>query len=127
VYAKGWRNGYCRVSAKNRSFWKKYKISQCITLSLSAISWNDSLLIAASYFWSDALNTFLFGHGMMTSTLADVLLLTGLDISSSNTIFSCRDVKPSHCMKTKNEGGWSEYITELMKDGTVSDREQYLF
>jgi hypothetical protein len=30
-------------------------------------------------------------------------------------------------MKTKNEGGWSEYITELMKDGTVSDREQYLF
>jgi hypothetical protein len=94
---------------------------------LSAISWNDSLLIAASYFWSDALNTFLFGHGMMTSTLADVLLLTGLDISSSNTIFICRDVKPSHCMKTKNEGGWSEYITELMKDGTVSDREHVSF
>jgi hypothetical protein len=43
---------------------------------------NESLLIAASYFWSDALNSFLFGHGQMTPTLVDVLLLTSLDVSS---------------------------------------------
>jgi len=35
---------------------------------------NESMLIAASHFWSDALNVFLFGHGLMTPTLADVLM-----------------------------------------------------
>ena len=48
---------------------------------------NESLLIVASYVWSDALNAFLFGHGPMTPTLADVVMLTGLDISSSDNTF----------------------------------------
>jgi hypothetical protein len=74
------------------------------------MSQNESLLIAAYYFWSDALNAFLFGHRPMTSTLADVLLLVGLDISSSDILFSYRDVKPSHHLKTKNVGGWTGYI-----------------
>ena len=42
---------------------------------------NDSLLIVASYFWSNTLNTFIFGHGPMTITLADVYMLTGLRIT----------------------------------------------
>jgi hypothetical protein len=88
---------------------------------------NESLLIVASYFWSDALNAFLFGHGPMTLTLADVLLLTSLDISSSDTLFSYSGVKPSHRLKTKNVGGWAGYITKHMKDGTVSDREHVAF
>jgi hypothetical protein len=54
------------------------------------MSQNESLLIAASYFWSDALNAFLFGHGLMVPTLADVLLLTGLDISYSNIFLAAR-------------------------------------
>jgi hypothetical protein len=126
-YFKGWRDWYHRVSAKNRGFWEKYKIKQCITLSLSDMPWNESFLIAASYFWSDALNAFLFGHGPRTMTLADVLLLTGLDISSSDTLFSYRGVKPFHRLKTKNVGGWAGYITEHMKDGTVIDREHVAF
>jgi hypothetical protein len=126
-YVKGWRDWYRRVSAKNRSSWEKYKMNPCITLSLSDMSQNESLLIAASYFWSDALNAFLFGHGPMILTLANVLLLTGLDISSSDTLFSYRGVKPSHHLKTKNVGGWAGYITKHMKDGTVSDREHVAF
>jgi hypothetical protein len=63
----------------------------------------------------------------MTLTLADVLLLTGLDISSSDTLFSYRGVKPSHRLETKNVGGWAGYITEHMKDGTVSDGEHVAF
>jgi hypothetical protein len=63
----------------------------------------------------------------MTLTLADVLLLTGLDIFSSDTLFSYHGVKPSHRLKTKNVGDWAEYITEHMKDGTVSDREHVAF
>ena len=44
---------------------------------------NDSLLVAASYFWSNTLNTFVFGHGPMTITLADVYMLIGLRIIGS--------------------------------------------
>jgi hypothetical protein len=95
--------------------------TQCITLSLSDMSRNESLLISASYFWSDALNAFLFGHGPMGPTLADVLLLTGLDISFSDTLFSYRDVQPSHRLKTKKVGGWTGYIAEHMKDSTVME------
>jgi hypothetical protein len=126
-YAKGWRNWHYRVSAKNRGFWENYKINQCITLSLSEMSRNESLLIAASYFWSDAINAFFFGHGSMSPTLVDVLLLTGLDISSSDTLFSCRDLKLSHCLKTKNVGGWFGYISDHMKEGTVTDRGHVAF
>ena len=46
---------------------------------------NESLLIAASYFWSDTLNAFVFGHGPASPTLADVAMLTGLDISSADS------------------------------------------
>jgi hypothetical protein len=91
------------------------------------MSRNESLLIVASYFWSDALNAFLFGHGPMAPTLADVLLLTGLNVSSSDTLFSYCDIKPSHRLKTKNVGGWARYISEHMKVGTVSDTEHVAF
>jgi hypothetical protein len=63
----------------------------------------------------------------MTPTLAIVLLLIALDISSSNVLFSCRDLKLSHRLKTKNVGGWSGYISEHMKEGTVTDREHVAF
>src|SRR5688572_15081997 len=58
-----------------RVFWDEGKIGHYTNLSLSHMERNDSLLIAASYFWSDALNAFLFGHGPMTPTLVDVLML----------------------------------------------------
>jgi hypothetical protein len=63
----------------------------------------------------------------MTLNLADVLLLTGLDISPLDTLFSYRGVKPSHHLKTKNVGGWDGDITEHMKDGTISDTEHVAF
>jgi hypothetical protein len=42
---------------------------------------NEDLLIAACHFWSNGVNAFLFGHGTMSPTLADVYMITGLDIS----------------------------------------------
>ena len=86
-YTQGWKTWYYRIAEKRRVQWEVHNISQCITLSLSDMAKNESLLIAASYFWSDALNAFLFGHGLMTPTLADVFMLTGLDISSSDCTF----------------------------------------
>jgi len=70
---------------------------------------NESLLIAASYFWSDTLNAFVFGHGPASPTLVDVLMITGLDISTADTthLFA---TKPSAKVETRVIGGWSGYI-----------------
>jgi hypothetical protein len=55
----------------------------------------------------------------MAPTLADVLVLTRLDISSPDTLFSRQNDKPSHHLKTKNKDRWYGYITENKKEGTV--------
>ena len=78
---KGWRNWFRRVSEKKDGDWELYDLNQCLTLSLSGMERNDSLLISASYFWSNALIAFVFGHCPMTITLADVYMLTGLRIT----------------------------------------------
>ena len=77
---KGWRDWFRRVSEKKVRDWEVYDLNQCLILLLSGMERNDSLLIAASYFWSNTLNAFVFGHGPMTITLADVYMLTGLRI-----------------------------------------------
>ena len=77
------------------------------------------MMIAASYFWSDTLNAFVFGHGPTSSTLADVLMLTGLDISIADDggIFNR---EPEHRVDTRNMGGWSGYIQRYRQTGSVS-------
>jgi len=82
---------------------------------------NESLLIAASYFWSDTLNAFLFGHGLASPTLADVLMLTGLDIASADDSH-LYDRKPERKVETRNIGGWSGYIQKYKKTGPVGSR-----
>ena len=78
---KGWRNWFRRVSKKKGGDWELYDLNQCLTLLLSGMERNESLLIAASYFWSNALNAFIFGHGPMSITLANVYMLTRLRIT----------------------------------------------
>ena len=80
---RGWRDWFHRVSEKKAGDWEIYDLNQCLTLSLSIMERNDSLLISASYFWSNTLNAFIFCHGPMTITLADVYMLTGLRIIGS--------------------------------------------
>jgi len=70
---------------------------------------NESLLIVASYFWSDTLNAFVFGHGPASPTLADVLMLTGLEIATADESHLL-DSKPSSKVETRSIGGWSGYI-----------------
>jgi len=70
---------------------------------------NESMLITASYFWSDTFNAFIFGHGTASPTLADVVMLTGLDIThvDDGGIFNH---KPEYKVETRNIGGWSGYV-----------------
>jgi len=98
-----------RVSNSNEVQWGERKLDQCIRLSIADMDRNESLLIAASYFWSDTLNAFLFGHDPTSPTLADVLMLTGLDIASADDdhVFNR---KAARKVETRNIGGWSGYI-----------------
>jgi hypothetical protein len=54
-----------------------------LELCLAETPKNEDLLIVACHFWSDGVNAFLFGHGPMSATLADVYMIIGLDISGS--------------------------------------------
>ena len=123
---KGWRNWYCRISASKRVFWDERDIDQCITLSIADMERNESLLIATSHFWSVALNAFVFAHGLMSITLADVLMLTGLKITGPVTPFDLLD-KTTHQLKTKDVGGWSDYISAHARTSSVDDREHTVF
>jgi len=87
---------------------------------------NESLLIAALYFWSDTVNAFLFGHGPASPTLADVLMLTSLDISTADDSH-LYDRKPEHKVETHNIGGWSGYIQKYQKIGPIGQREHAIF
>jgi hypothetical protein len=82
----GWRNWYKRILADNSaktSNCDSLRIAQCLELSLAETLNNENLLIASCHFWSNGVNAFLFGHGPMSPTLADVYMITGLDISGS--------------------------------------------
>ena len=84
------------------------------------------LLVSASYFWSDALNAFLFGHGLMTPTLLDVLMLTGLNISVSDQSYDLLS-KPDFKLDTRNIGGWKGHIDRYSKIGAANLREHAAF
>jgi len=98
------------VSAKKQADWDRIKIGQCLALSLSYLERNEPLLIAASHFWSDALNVFLFRNGPMTITRADVVMITGLNITESISTFRMFD-QTSHKLHLKEHGGWTGYVS----------------
>jgi len=81
---------------------------------------NESLLIVASYFWLDTLNAFVFGHGPASPTLADVFMLTGLDISSADNSHLF-DNKPSSKVETCSIGGWFGYIQKYQKQDQLGN------
>ena len=87
---------------------------------------NKPMLISASFFWSDAINAFLFGHRPMTPTLLDILMITGLNISAPDRSFTLLD-KASFKVETRNIDGSKGYIGKNMKTCSVSVREHATF
>ena len=89
---------------------------------------NDSLLIAASYFWSNTLNAFVFGHGPMTITLADVYMLTGLRITGPMQPYEFLGAGSKKLAKISDCTGWASYIqNHIRNESTVSEREHVAF
>ena len=122
----GWRNWFRRVANSYRADWEQYDISQCLNLSLSEMVRNKPMLILASFFWSDSINAILFGHGPMSPTLLDIMMLTGLNISASDKPFYFSE-KASFKIETRSIGGWKGYVARNMKTGSVSVREHTAF
>jgi hypothetical protein len=79
---ESWVSWYNRVAKNNQPTWETIGIADALSLSLSPLEKNKNLLKTIGYFWFDVLNYFLFGHGPMTPTLLDVVMITGLNISS---------------------------------------------
>ncbi|KAK1663788.1 hypothetical protein QYE76_051947 [Lolium multiflorum] len=77
-----WVSWYNRIAKTHQATWETTGIADALALSLSPLEKHENLLKTIGYFWSDALNCFMFGHGPMTPTLLDVAMTTGLDIAS---------------------------------------------
>jgi hypothetical protein len=86
---------------------------------------NEPLLKAVSYFWSNAFNAFIFGHGPMTITLVDIFMLTSLRIAGPLQPFNLLN-KSSHKLE-KLKGGWTGCMAIHKKPGTVSEKKHAAF
>jgi hypothetical protein len=124
----GWRNWYKRVldddSPKTKN-WDNLRISRCLELSLAETPKNESLLIAACHFWSNGINAFLFGHGPMSPTLADVYMITGLRVTG--TVYPYKYKGSSKQTGVKTGVGYKRYIQNHMSDGPLTDVEYRAF
>jgi hypothetical protein len=82
---------------------------------LSPLDKNENLLKTVGYFWSDALNCFLFGHSLMTSILMDVVMITSLDIASlSPSAYSLPEV-PFRLSSKSEYTNWGAYLNQHVK------------
>jgi hypothetical protein len=97
-------------------------------LSLSPLDKNENLLKTIGYFWSNALNCFLFGHSPMTPTLMDVVMITSLDIASpSPSAYNLPEVpfRLSSKSECTNRG---VYLSQHVKTkGHVTERKHTAF
>jgi hypothetical protein len=124
----GWRNWYKRILADNSaktSNWESLRIAQCLELSLVETPKNENLLIAACHFLSNGVNAFLFGHGPMSPTFADVYMMTGLDILGPMYPFQYKGSTRQKGVKTGS--GYKSYIQNHMKDGPLGEVEYRAF
>jgi hypothetical protein len=94
-------------------------------LSLTETPKNENLLIAACHFWSNGANAFLFGHGPMSPTLADVYMITGLGVAG--TVYPHKYNGSSRKTRVRTGVGYKKYFQNYMPDGPLSDVEYRAF
>jgi hypothetical protein len=101
------------------------RIAQCLELSRAETPKNENLLITACHFWSNGVNAFLFGHGQMSPTLADVYMMTGLDVTGFMYPYKYKSSGRQRGVKTRS--GYKQYIQNHMRDGPLSEVEYRAF
>jgi hypothetical protein len=125
---EGWVAWYNRMARVHQSTRETIGIADALSLSLSPLDKNENLLKTIGYFWSDALNCFLFGHSSMTPTLMDVVMITGLDIASpSPSAYDLPEV-PFRLSSKLECTNWGAYLNHHAKTkGPVTEREHMTF
>jgi hypothetical protein len=102
---------YRRVAQTYQSQWPN-------SLSLSSLEKDENLLKTIGYFWSDALNCFIFCHGPMTPTHMDVVMITSLYISEV----------PFQLSSKTDSTSWGAYMSQHAKTkGLVFEKEHTTF
>jgi hypothetical protein len=125
---EGWIVWYNRMTDAYQPLWESIGIADALSLSLSPLKKDENLLKTIGDFWSDALNCFLFGHGPMTPTLLDVMMITGLDISSACPSAYRLSVVPFKLSFKAECTNWSTYLNQHQKSkGPVSEKEHTAF
>jgi hypothetical protein len=116
------------MATVHQSTWEAIGIADALSFSLSPLDKNENLLKTNGYFWSDALNYFLFGHSLMTPTLMDVVIITGLDIASpSPSAYNLHEVPFRLSFKSECTN-WGAYLSQHVKTkGLVTEREHTTF
>jgi hypothetical protein len=108
--------------------WETIGIADALSLSLSPLEKNENLLKTIGYFWSDALNCFLFGHSLMTPTLMDVVMITGLDIASSSPSAYRLPEVPFRLSSKSECTNWGAYLNQHVKTkGPMTEKEHTAF
>nr|AAT93842.1 hypothetical protein [Oryza sativa Japonica Group] len=123
---KSWTTWYQRVSASKKIYWDEIGIGQALALTIANSAKDKPLMVAATYFWSNTINAFLFNQGPMTPTLIDITMITRLDVTSSANPMSM-NTKNQFDFKTKSIGCWSGYVAAYMGQGSVTPREHVAF
>jgi hypothetical protein len=116
------------MARAHQSTWETIGIADALSLLLSPLDKNENLLKTIDYFWSDALNYFLSGHSLMTPTLMDVVMITGLDIASpSPSAYNLLEVP--FMLSSKSEcTNWGAYLNQHVKTKCpVTEREHMTF
>ncbi len=114
------------MSANKRVHWDEIGIGQALALTIANSAKDEPLMAAASYFWSNTINAFLFNQGQITPTLIDITMITGLDVTSSANPMSL-NTKNQYDFRTKSIGGWSSYVAAYMGQESVTPREHVPF
>jgi hypothetical protein len=125
---EGWVAWYNRVARVHQSTWETIGIADALSLSLSPLEKNENLLKTTGYFWSDALNCFLFGHSPMTPTLMDVVMITYLDIASSSPSAYRLPEVPFRLFSKLECTNWGSYLNQHVKTkGLMTEKEHTTF
>jgi hypothetical protein len=112
----------------HQSTWEAIGIADALSFSLSPLDKNENLLKTIGYFWSVALNCFLFGHSPMTPTLMDVVMITSLDIASpSPSTYNLPEV-PFRLSSKSEFTNLGAYLSQHVKTKCpVTEREHMAF
>nr|AAO37476.1 hypothetical protein [Oryza sativa Japonica Group]AAS01926.1 hypothetical protein [Oryza sativa Japonica Group] len=123
---KSWVTWYKRISASKQTHWDEIGIGQALALTIANSAKDEPLMATATYFWSNAVNAFLFDQGPKTPTLIDITMITSLDVTSSANPMSL-NTKNYYDFITKSIGGWSCYMAAYMGQGSVTPRVHVAF